>query len=246
MAHFCFQTNRRDRADSTQIEPGLTLWVKLAGLVMMVGGACSFVSADELKLENPTSNRFSPEAIDFFEARVRPILVDHCIKCHGPKKQSSNLRLDSREAALKGGDSGPALVPAKPEESLLIQAVAQTHEELKMPPDGKLPEASVAIIRQWVALGAPWSAITSKGAASTRTAEGHDPRAPHWSFQPLVSPSLPHGQGSKLGGNARRRVHFGPARGRRDDAIGRGPTSGRLIRRATIDLWGIPPTADGN
>ena len=175
MAHFCFQTNLRDRADSTQIEPGLTLWVKLAGLVMMVGGACSFVSADELKLENPTSNRFSPEAIDFFEARVRPILVARCIKCHGPNKQSSNLRLDSREAALQGGDSGPALVPAKPEESLLIQAVARTHEDLKMPPDGKLPEPSVAIMREWIALEAPWSAITSKKAASTRTAEGHDP-----------------------------------------------------------------------
>ena len=128
--------------------------------------------------------RFRPKRSTSLKSRVRPILVNRCIKCHGPEKQSSNLRLDSREAALKGGDSGPSLVPAKPEESLLIQAVAQTHEELKMPPGGKLPEPSIAIIRQWVALGAPWSATASKGAASSRT-EGHDPSAPHWSLQPL-------------------------------------------------------------
>ena len=64
---------------------------------------------------------FAPEAIDFFESRVRPILVDQCIKCHGPKKQSSGLRLDSRAAALGGGDSGPSLVPGKPDESLLVR-----------------------------------------------------------------------------------------------------------------------------
>lgn len=157
---------------------------------MMAHGAMSRVAADETKPKKGDGNPFSPEAIDFFESRVRPILVDRCIKCHGPKKQSSNLRLDSREAALTGGDSGPSLVPSNPEESLLIQAVAQTHEALKMPPDGKLPEASVAIIRKWVALGAPWPAITGEGAALAQT-KGHDSSLPHWSFRPLRFPSPP-------------------------------------------------------
>ena len=133
-------------------------------------------------------------------------------------------------------------MPAKPEESLLIQAVAQTHEELKMPPDGKLPEASVAIIRQWVALGAPWSAITSKGAASTRT-EGHDPAATHWSFQPLVSPSLPPVKDRNWADAPVDAFILA-----RLEAAGMTPSARAdkrtLIRRATIDLWGIPPTAE--
>src|SRR5262249_31043100 len=102
-----------------------------------------------------TAPAFPRESIEFFESQVRPILVDRCIKCHGEKKQSNGLRLDSREAALKGGDTGPALVAGKPDESLLVQAVAQTHAELKMPPSGKLPDGAVALLRQWVAHGAP-------------------------------------------------------------------------------------------
>ena len=68
----------------------------------------------------------SPEDLAFFETSVRPVLVEHCGKCHGATKQWASLRLDSREAFLKGGDSGPAIVPGKPDESLLIQAVRQT------------------------------------------------------------------------------------------------------------------------
>ncbi len=100
---------------------------------------------------------FPAESIEFFEARVGPVLVGKCFKCHGEKKQSNGLRLDSREAALKGGDTGPALVAGKPDESLLVQAVAQTHAELKMPPSGKLPDSDVAALKQWVAQRrAPW------------------------------------------------------------------------------------------
>ena len=77
-------------------------------------------------------------AVEFFETSIRPVLVESCQKCHGPGKQSSGLRVDSREAMLKGGDTGPAVVPGKPAESLLVQAVEQTHEDLKMPPKGKL------------------------------------------------------------------------------------------------------------
>ena len=145
---------------------------------------------------------------------------------------------------MKGGDSGPSLVPAKPEESLLIQAVTHTHEELKMPPDGKLPESSVAIIRQWVALGAPWSAITRKGAASTRTA-GHDPSVPHWSFQPVVSPSLPPVKDRNWAGAPVDAFILA-----RLEAAGMTPSTRAdkrtLIRRATIDLWGIPPDGRRN
>jgi Protein of unknown function (DUF1553)/Protein of unknown function (DUF1549)/Planctomycete cytochrome C len=210
---------------------------------MMASGARCRAAADETKLNTAAGSTFSPEAIDFFESRVRPILVDRCIKCHGPKKQSSNLRLDSREALLEGGDSGPAVVPAKPEESLLIQAVAQTHEELKMPPNGKLPEPAVAIIRQWVALGVPWSAdISKKGAVPAQTA-GHGPGPPHWSFQPVGSTPPPPVRDQNWAGSPVDAFVLA-----RLETAGMTPSARAdkrtLIRRATMDLWGLPPTAE--
>src|SRR5437667_11104042 len=84
----------------------------------------------------------SAQDVAFFENKVRPILAEHCFKCHGPKKQESELRVDGRAALLRGGASGPALVAGKPADSLLLKAVR--HEgELKMPPARKLDAAAV-------------------------------------------------------------------------------------------------------
>src|SRR5262245_27352856 len=79
-----------------------------------------------------------PKALEFFESKVRPLLAERCLECHGPEKQKGNLRLDSLAAILKGGDSGPALVAGKPEESLLVQAVGYT-SDIKMPPSRSSP-----------------------------------------------------------------------------------------------------------
>ncbi len=188
---------------------------------------------------------FSREAIEFFESRVRPILADRCLKCHGPEKQSSSLRLDSREAIVKGGESGPSIVPAKPDESLLIKAVSHTGEELKMPPGGKLPEPALAVLRQWVAMGAPWSPDSSKATPAARAAKSGSTNAsePHWAFQPVKRLALPAVKNRDwiktpvdafvLAGLERAGISPSPAADRRT-----------LIRRATIDLWGIPPTAE--
>src|SRR5688572_12663313 len=78
----------------------------------------------------------SPDDLDFFEKRVRPVLVQHCFKCHGDKKQEAGLRLDSREGALKGGDSGAVIQAGKPEESLLVEAIGYGGD-VRMPPKGK-------------------------------------------------------------------------------------------------------------
>jgi Protein of unknown function (DUF1553)/Protein of unknown function (DUF1549)/Planctomycete cytochrome C len=242
MVHFRFQRGLGDLPRSARVEPWTVLCALLAGLVMMASGSACRAAADETKSNTSAATTFSPEAIEFFESRVRPILVERCIKCHGPKKQSSNLRLDSREATIKGGDSGPSVIPAKPEESLLIQAVAQTHEELKMPPTGKLSEPAVAIIRQWVTLGAPWPAITSKRAVSAQNV-GHDSAAPHWSFQPVGSPSAPPVHDRNWVGSPVDTFVLA-----RLEAAGMTPSARAdkrtVIRRATMDLWGIPPTAE--
>ncbi|MEQ1853073.1 MAG: c-type cytochrome domain-containing protein, partial [Chthoniobacteraceae bacterium] len=98
----------------------------------------------------------------FFREKVRPILADQCFKCHSHEanKIKGGLVLDSRDGLLAGGDSGPSAVPGDPEKSLLIKAVRYEDEDLRMPPnkgDGKkLPDASIAILAEWIQMGAPW------------------------------------------------------------------------------------------
>jgi mono/diheme cytochrome c family protein len=94
----------------------------------------------------------------FFSKSVQPILADNCIKCHGPDRQKGHLRLDSREAVLAGGKSGPAVVVGKPEESVLIKAVRYTDDDLQMPPKKQLSDDDVKVLVDWVTRGAPWSA----------------------------------------------------------------------------------------
>ncbi len=192
-------------------------------------GACRATAADD-----PASRAAS----DFFETSVRPVLAESCQNCHGARKQSSGLRLDSREAVLKGGDAGPVLVPGKPDESLLIQAVAQTHPELKMPPKGKLPEPAVNALRRWVEMGAPWGVTHS---ASSSTPEPAVDR-PHWAFDPIRPGPLP---AVKDRGWVRTPVDaFILSKLEREGLTPSAPADRRtLIRRATIDLLGIPPTA---
>src|SRR5947209_6655317 len=96
----------------------------------------------------------APTAQDlaFFENKVRPLLAEHCLRCHGAKKQESGLRLDGRNAILRGGASGPAVVVGKPGESLLLRVVRH-QGDVHMPPDKKLPAADVAILVKWIELG---------------------------------------------------------------------------------------------
>src|SRR5207245_5308409 len=80
----------------------------------------------------------------FFEAKVRPVLVETCLKCHGPAKASSGLRVDSRAGLLSGGERGPAILPGQPEKSVLVEAIRHTHRKLRMPPESKLPDHVIA------------------------------------------------------------------------------------------------------
>jgi Protein of unknown function (DUF1553)/Protein of unknown function (DUF1549)/Planctomycete cytochrome C len=218
----------------------VTVGLALTGTIVALNWAACQVSADETQEGRMVGASFPPEAVEFFEARVRPILVDQCVKCHGPKKQSSGLRLDSRAAALKGGDSGPSVVPSQPEESLLVQAVAHTHDELKMPPAGKLADSSIAILRQWVSMGAPWSSDSappnSGGAVSSAAASSR-----HWAFQP-VKPQVP--PSVKERDQVRTPVDSFVVAGLEAAGmtLSRAADRRTLIRRATLDLWGIPPT----
>ncbi|MCA9041021.1 MAG: PSD1 domain-containing protein [Planctomycetaceae bacterium] len=125
----------------------------------------------------------SAEQIEFFETHIRPILFNRCVECHGPKKQHAELRLDSQTALLKGGESGPAVVLFKPEESLLIEAVRR--ESFEMPPEEELPQDEVKLLTEWINAGAYWPPADKEN-----TPTGPDFKS-HWSFQPVTDPAVP-------------------------------------------------------
>jgi mono/diheme cytochrome c family protein len=179
---------------------------------------------------------------EFFETKVRPVFAANCYSCH-TDSQMGGLRLDSADAVQKGGKSGPPIIPGKPDDSLLIQAIRQTHPRLKMPPGGKLKDEEIAAIADWIKAGASWPA----GAVSqTKAAPDYvitpEQRA-FWAFQKVRKPPIPPVKDPTRVRNPIDNFVFAkleaqglkPAR----------PAAKRvLIRRATLDLTGLPPTAD--
>lgn len=181
---------------------------------------------------------FSSEQITFFENNVRPVLVDACIKCHGEKKQSGGLRLDSRNALLEGGENGPAIVPGDVEKSLLMQVVRQTHEDIKMPPKGKLPAEKLEVLAAWVKTGAAWPTDTPKSPGDAIA----EAAANHWSFRPVKPAALP-----EVRDPAWVRSPVDAFILAQLDQAGLEPSEvadkHTLIRRLSFDLTGLPPTA---
>jgi len=121
-----------------------------------------FFSCLTLWLACATQPAFASDAITFFEKEVRPILANRCYECHGETKQKGGLRADHIGYLKAGGNSGPALVPGKPEESPLMEAVRHLNEDFKMPPKEKIPGAEIAVMEKWIQMGAPWPADSGK------------------------------------------------------------------------------------
>ena len=120
------------------------------------------------------------------------MLAEHCFKCHGNAAQRGQLRVDSLSALLSGGESGPAIAPGKPDESLLVEAIR--YESLEMPPDSKLPSDQIAAITKWIETGAPWpghdGSVRTPAAAKPKITD--EDRA-YWAFQPHArSPAAGH------------------------------------------------------
>lgn len=130
------------------------------------------------------------DAGDFFEKEVRPLLVKHCLECHGKKDPEGGLLLTSRDALMKGGKSGPAVVAGDAEKSLLVAAIRQTGE-LKMPPSGKLSDQEIAVLSQWVSSNLPWPDTSKLVQPDTGVMQISDADRGHWSFLPIVDPPLP-------------------------------------------------------
>ncbi len=172
------------------------------------------------------------ERDDFFEAKIRPVLAATCFRCHGDTKTSAGLRIDSREALLKGGDAGAVLVPGDPDESLLIQAIRRLPDVAAMPPDKEkaLRPDQVADFVTWVKAGAVWPAKSAKFEATR-----------HWAFEPIRDPAVPQVQDrawvkTSIDGFIRSKQETA--------AIQPAPEADKLtlLRRVTFDLTGLPPT----
>ncbi len=209
-------------------------WLGL--LLALFPPACPALTAADLKL--------TAEEFDFFEKKIRPILVENCYKCHShdSEKIKGGLLLDTRDGLLKGGDTGPALVPGSPDRSLLIKAVRYADKDLQMPPnDRRLEPAQINDLETWVKMGAP-------DPRAGNDAGGHsyqvdlDKARKHWSFQPVVNPPVP--QPEDPGNWAQTPVDEFVLATLSAKGLTPSPRADKvtLIRRATFDLTGLPPT----
>ncbi|MFO0803477.1 MAG: PSD1 and planctomycete cytochrome C domain-containing protein [Gemmataceae bacterium] len=177
-----------------------------------------------------------PAAVEFFEKKIRPVLVEHCQKCHDAdaeknKKLKGGLRLDSKAAWMKGGDAGPVIVPGKPSESHLFKTI-RYDGDLKMPPKGKLPDNVIADFEKWIKDGAvdPRTDAATTKAPSIDFAKGRE----FWSLKPPVSRDSKATIDTFIADKWKEK-NLAPA----------APADKRtLIRRATFDLLGLPPTPE--
>jgi len=178
----------------------------------------------------------SPAQVEFFEKEVRPVLAEHCYSCHGPKKQKSGLRLDSREFVLKGGEVGPVVVPGNPAASRLILAVNHVKQKdvEPMPGEGeKIPPAQIAALAEWVQQGLPWPTEAGPTIA--------DPRR-HWAFQPVVAPTVPNVRDAD---RVRSPLDAFVLAKLEAEGLTLSPEAPRdvLAKRLYLTLWGLVPTA---
>lgn len=201
-------------------------------LLVLGGWTCTARAADA-----------TAEGVEFFEKKIRPVLVANCYKCHGTdSKQRGGLVLDNRAGLLQGGDSGPALVPGQPDKSRMILALRYQDERLRMPPKGKLAEEQIADISAWIKMGAPWpvGAAPTTQAAVKGTFDLQE-RRKHWAWQSLKAMAPPS---VKQPAWVKSPIDAFILAGLEAKGLAPAAPADRrtLIRRATYDLIGLPPT----
>ena len=217
--------------------PGFTLRNPLLLVVWSIG-----FSVPRLTAEEPT---------DFFENKVRPLLVEHCYSCHSAEaeakgKLKAGLHMDSLEGLKKGGDSGPALTPGDPAKSLILEAVNYQNEDMAMPPKAKLDDIQIQILTEWVRMGSPWPGSVAAALAGAHGEEPYDWakfRTCHWSFLPIAKSTPPEVR--EAGWVQSEIDRFVLARLEAAELKPNPPAERHLlIRRAYLDLTGLPPTPE--
>jgi Protein of unknown function (DUF1553)/Protein of unknown function (DUF1549)/Planctomycete cytochrome C len=188
--------------------------------------------------------KLTPDQVDFFEKKIRPILVDNCYKCHShdSEKVKGGLLLDTRDGLLKGGDTGPAIIPGNLDKSLLIQAVRYSNKDLQMPPnDRQLAASQIQDLETWVKMGAPDPRTTVESGQHNYQVD-FDKAKKHWSFQPISKPAIP--QVTDPGHWAQTPIDNFILAALATNNLTPSPRADKvtLLRRATFDLIGLPPT----
>ena len=179
--------------------------------------------------------------LHFFETEVRPLLAEKCFGCHNAEKQKGDLRLDSLGHMLLGGESGASLVPGKPDESLLIEAVR--YESFEMPPAGQLEDKQIAVLERWVAMGAPWPGSNPDAVLREPRELFSEEDRNWWAFQPVVKPAIPKTSGEGWGRNEIDHFVYAQLQSR---GLTPAPEADRhaLVRRLYFDIIGLPPTPE--
>jgi hypothetical protein len=178
-----------------------------------------------------------------FESVVRPLLIENCQKCHGPKKQNGGLRLDRPDGAIKGGDSGPAVVRGRPEESLLLKAIKRHPDVSPMPPDKPLAAESVRALETWIRDGAVWPETKSSRPALGDTGAIDAAAKKHWAFQSIRNSSPPPTKRRDWSATSIDQFLLAKM-----ESEGLEPSADAdrttLLRRTSFDLLGLPPTPE--
>ncbi len=223
-----------------------TLGLLAGGLALLGAGSITIAAEPPKPIANGIQTpAVTPQQTEFFETHVRPLLFNRCYSCHADKAQQGGLRLDSLDAMLKGGGGGPVLVPGNVEKSRLLTAIHYTGA-LKMPPSGKLKDDEIATLTEWVKMGAPWpNAKVSDAARAAQKGEYvlSDAQKSFWSFQPVKNPALPSVKNMAWCKSPIDRFILARLEAK---GLKPAPPADRrtLIRRATFDLTGLPPTPE--
>ncbi|MGV3486878.1 MAG: DUF1549 domain-containing protein, partial [Planctomycetaceae bacterium] len=211
-----------------------TRWMVMCGWLALefagfgVGGGLSSFASDQ--------------ATDFFEAKIRPLLVEHCYECHSTEagEASGNLRLDTAVASRRGGDRGPAVVPGDVDASLLLKAVSYADSDMEMPPSGKLPDEQISLLREWIASGAVDPRVSPEDDNETPKSTPLD-REPetHWAFVPPRPAPAP----AAVNADARDLIDAALVEAGRSAGLTPSELADRvtLIRRVYFDLTGLVP-----
>lgn len=191
--------------------------------------------------ESPVRSSIPPEKLEFFEAKVRPILVQRCYECHSGDQTNGGLRLDYREGLIKGGDSGPAIESGEPQGSLLLRAIGYQNADLQMPPSGKLDASEIEILEKWVAQGAPdpREGLPTKSSDKPRGMSIQEGKQ-FWSMMPLNPVTVPAVGDSDW---CRNPIDAFVLKELQANRLSPAPESSRreVLRRVTLGLIGLVP-----
>lgn len=211
------------------------LYLKILSVTLFAASVCFGLAGGAY-----ADDSFTQQQLDHFENKVRPILVNRCNECHAGGESEGGLSLRSRKSMLAGGETGAAIVPGDPDNSLLVKAL-HYDDVYQMPPDSKLPEEEIRIIEDWIRESAPWPKLSDEEAAVAESSFDIEVRKKeHWCWQPVVAPKLPAATDSS------KAIDWLLEKRLAEEGLKpNGPAvRSSLLRRISFDLTGLPPSLE--